>query len=139
MAPSLATGVSLGLLLVLAPTFAGDTAVTDPGVLGAMWFMRPRTLLVLLPPLLHLGVGAALGLVGQVVPWIRTTPVVLGAVAINAAATLLENAHGAGVMGVGWWLLGSMISAALMLLGVAAIRFGGRALRDHQRVAPSKP
>ena len=139
MAPSLATGVGLGLLLVSAPTFAGDTAVTDPGVLGAMWFMRPRTLLVLLPPLLHLGVGAAVGLLGWCVPAIRTTPVVFVAVAINAAATLLENAYGAGVMGVGWWLLGSIISALLMLLGVAAIRLGGRALRHHERVAPSKP
>lgn len=122
MAPSLILGAALGLVLVSAPSVAGDTAITDPVVLGAMWFVRPRSILILVPPLLHIGVGASVGVLGQLFPAVKTTVVVLVAVAINAAATLVENGEGAGVMGVGWWLIGSLISAVLMLLGATVVR-----------------
>jgi hypothetical protein len=128
MTLSLAVGAGLGAVLVWAPTIAGDTAVTDPAVLGAMWFGRPRTLLVLLPPLLHFGAGMGVGFLGRLVPDVSTTTTALAAVSVNGAATLLENAYGAGVMGVGWWLLGSLISAALMLLGAGLARRATRRL-----------
>jgi hypothetical protein len=135
---SLAVGAVLGLLLAFAPPIAGDTSITDPVWLGAMWFMRPQSLLVLVPPLLHLGIGAAVGVLGQIVPAVRTATVVLVAAAINAASTLLENAYGAGVMGVGWWLIGSAISAALMLLAAGAVQRVARSSGGRERTAPSR-
>ena len=122
MFTSLAIGAGLGLLLASAPSAFGDTAITDPVLLGVMWFARPRTLLVLAPPLLHLTVGAGVGLLGRIDARVRTTTLVLAAVAVNAAATLVENGNGAGLMGVGWWLIGSVVSAALMLIGAAIVR-----------------
>jgi hypothetical protein len=116
---SLAVGTAIGLGFAAAPAIAGDTAVTDPVALGVMWFVRPRTVLVIVPPLIHLAVGAGIGMLATTVRVIDTTLVVLAAVAVNGAATLVENAYGAGVVGVLWWLLGSVISAALMLLGAA--------------------
>src|SRR5688572_1456335 len=105
-----------------APSVAGDTAITDPVMLGAMWFMRPGTLLVIVPSLLHLGIGVGIGVLARLNAAVNTTAVILVAVGVNAAATLLENAYGAGVMGVGWWLIGSAVSAGLMLLGAAVVR-----------------
>jgi hypothetical protein len=91
-------------------------------MLGAIWFVRPRTLLVLVPPLLHFALGAGIGVLGRLNASIKTTTVVLVAVTVNAAGTLVENGYGAGVMGVGWWFIGSVVSAALMLLGAAVVR-----------------
>lgn len=119
MGLSLAIGAALGLVLAAAPSIAGDTAITDPVALGVMWFVRPRSVLVIVPPLIHLAVGAGIGALGRLVGAIDTTVVVLAAVAVNGAATLVENAYGAGVVGVLWWLLGTVISAALMVLGAA--------------------
>lgn len=118
---SLAIGVGLGVLLASAPSAYGDTAITDPVLLGVMWFGRPRTFLVLVPPLLHLLVGAGIGLLGRSSARIRTTTVALVAVVVNAAGTLVENGYGAGVMGVGWWLIGSVVSAVLMLIGASIV------------------
>lgn len=122
MVLSLAIGAGLGLLLITAPSSFGDTAITDPVLLGAMWFVRPPSLLVLVPPLLHLAVGAGIGILGRLNAGVMTTSVVLAAVAVNAAGTLVENGYGAGVMGVGWWFIGSVVSAVLMLLGAAVVR-----------------
>lgn len=131
MVLSLILGTALGLVLISAPSVAGDTAITDPVVLGAIWFVRPQSMLVLVPPLLHIGVGVSVGVLGQLFPAVKTTVVVLVAVAINAAATLVENGMGAGVMGVGWWLIGSLISAVLMLLGATVVRRITRRLKAN--------
>lgn len=122
MVLSLAIGVGLGLLLISAPSSFGDTAITDPVLLGLMWFVRPQTFLVLVPPLLHFALGAGIGMLARLNARVLTTTVVLAAVAVNAAGTLVDNGYGAGVMGVGWWSIGSVVSAALMLLGVAVVR-----------------
>jgi hypothetical protein len=122
MTLSLVIGAGLGLVLVLAPALVGDIAVTDPVLLGSVWFMRPQSLLIVVPPLLFLTIGAGIGVLGRFNSSVNTTAVVLVATAVNAAATLLENAYGAGVMGVGWWLIGSIVSAAFMLLGGAVVR-----------------
>lgn len=84
--------------------------------------MRPVSLRVIVPPLLYLAIGVGVGLLGRLSAPVNTTIVVLVAVAVNAAATLLENAYGAGVMGVGWWFFGSVVSAAFMLVGAAVVR-----------------
>jgi hypothetical protein len=122
MTLSLVIGGGLGLLLVVAPPLAGDIAVTDPVLLGSVWFVRPQSLLIIVPPLLFLTIGAGIGVLGRFKTSVNTTAVVLVATAVNAAATLLENAYDAGVMGVGWWLIGSIVSAAFMLLGGAVVR-----------------
>jgi hypothetical protein len=119
---SLAIGAGLGLLLLAAPSVAGDTAITDPVMLGAVWFMRPASLLVLVPALLHFALGAGIGVLGRLNARVMTTTVALVAVAVNAAGTLVENGYAAGVMGVAWWFIGSVVSAALMLLGAAVVR-----------------
>jgi len=119
---SLAIGAGLGLLLVVAPPLAGDTAVMDPVWLGSIWFLRPQSLLVIVPPLLYLAIGVGIGVLRRLNASVNTTAVVLVAVAVNAAATLLENAYRAGVMGVGWWLIGSVVSAAFMLVGVSIVK-----------------
>ncbi|MGH2491407.1 MAG: hypothetical protein ACRDF9_07850 [Candidatus Limnocylindria bacterium] len=121
MVLSVAIGAGLGLLLLAAPSSFGDTAITDPVLLGVMWFVRPQTLLVLVPLLLHFAIGAGIGMLARLKADVRTTTVVLAAVAVNAAGTLVENGYGAGVMGVGWWLIGSVVSAMLMLLGAAIV------------------
>ncbi len=141
MVLSLAIGAGLGLLLVVAPSLASDIAVTDPVWLGFIWFMKPESLLVIVPPLLYLAIGAGIGALGRINISINTTAVVLVAVAVNAAATLLESAYAAGVMGVGWWLIGSVVSAALMLVGAAVVTrvtrravtssSGSRSVRGH--------
>ena len=122
MTLSLIIGAALGLVLVVAPPLVGDIAVTDPVLLGSAWFMRPQSLLVIVPPLLFLTIGAGIGVFGRFNSSVNTTAVVLVATAVNAAATLLENAYDAGVMGVGWWLIGSFVSAAFMLVGAAVMR-----------------
>ena len=119
---SLGIGAGLGLLLAVAPPLAGDTAVTDPVWLGSIWFLRPVSLLVIVPPLLYLAIGVGIGVLGRLSSSVNTTIVVLVAVAVNAAATLLDNAYGAGVMGVGWWFIGSVVSAAFMLVGAAIVK-----------------
>lgn len=136
MVLSLAIGVGLGLLLISAPSSFGDTAITDPVLLGLMWFVRPQTFLVLVPPLLHFAVGAGIGVLGRLNAGVMTTSVVLAAVAVNAAGTLVKNGYDAGVMGVGWWFIGSVVSAVLMLLGAAVVRrvtssSGSRVARDR--------
>lgn len=96
-----------------------------------MWFVRPTTL-VFLAPALHVALGAAVGAPGRYAPSVRPVLVVSVAVAINAAATALPNAYGAGVMGVGWWAIGSVLSLVLMLVGLTPI---GRVLRRAEAVA----
>lgn len=114
---SLVLGAALGLILASAPPIAGDTAVTDPVWLGIMWFVRPQSIIVVVPPLIHLGLGAGVGVLGMLVRATSPTVVILIAVSVNGAMTLLENADRGGLTGVLWWLLGSAISAALMLIG----------------------
>jgi hypothetical protein len=135
---SLVIGTAIGLALVSAPSIAGDTAITDPVALGVVWFVRPRTILVVVPLLIHLVVGAGIGVLGRFVRVVDTTLVVLAAVALNGAATLVENAYGAGVVGILWWLLGTVISAALMLLG-AALAKRLSATRRGARAAAARP
>ncbi len=77
---------------------------------------------MIVPALLFLAIGVGIGVLARFNAAVRTTAVVLVAVAVNAAATLLDNAYGAGVMGVGWWLIGSVVSAAMMLFGAAIVR-----------------
>jgi hypothetical protein len=138
VALSLAIGAVIGVGLAAAPSVAGDTAITDPIALGVMWFVRPRTILVIVPPLIHLAIGAGIGLLSTYARAIDTTLVVVAAVAINGAATLLENAYGAGLTGVLWWLLGSGVSGALMLLGAATAKRVTNA-RRLPREATAKP
>lgn len=119
VATSLAIGAALGLALAAAPPIAGDTAITDPVWLGLMWFVRPQSMLVIVPPLIHLGLGAGIGVLRMLVRPMSSTGVILIAVSVNGAATLVENGYGAGVAGVLWWLIGTVLSAALMLVGAA--------------------
>ena len=113
---SLVVGALFGLALAAAPDM-GPVAISDPVLLGSIWFVRPSGASVVVPVLVHFCIGAGVGVLGRLVPSIRPQVVLLVTVAINGAATLLDNAYGAGVMGVGWWLLGSLMSAALMLVG----------------------
>lgn len=122
VAVSVALGVALGLILASAPAIAGDTAITDPVVLGVMWFVRPQSIMVIAPPLLHLVIGVAVGILGMNIRGIDPTVVILVAVSVNGAATVVESGSGAGVVGVLWWLLGTVLSAALMLIGAWAAR-----------------
>jgi hypothetical protein len=92
MTLSLVIGAGLGLLLAVAPPLVGDIAVTDPVLLGSVWFVRPQSLLTIVPPLLFLSIGAGLGVLGHLNSSVSTTAVVVVATAVNAAATLLENA-----------------------------------------------
>lgn len=119
---SVAAGVVLGTAMALAPNVAADTAITDPIHLGLMWFVRPHWPLTLVAPLLHLLAGVLLGIGTRLVPSMGPRVAALVAVAINGAATLVENLYGMGVMGAGGWLLGSGVSAALMLAGGALAR-----------------
>jgi hypothetical protein len=118
---SFATGAVLGVLLVAAPRIWGSTALTDPAALGVVFFVRPAMESILVP-LIHLAVGSAIGVFRRLVPGINVIVVVLPAVAINSGATLLGSAYGAGVMGVAWWLIGSVISVVLFLLGAELAR-----------------
>ncbi|MGH2378523.1 MAG: hypothetical protein ACRDGT_08600 [Candidatus Limnocylindria bacterium] len=122
MGVSVVVGLGLGALFLAAPDLAGESAVTDPVWLGVMWFVRPRSLMVLVPPLLHFAAGAGLHVLGRRLMPLRPRTAALIAAGLNSAATAVENAYGAGVMGVGWWLIGSVLSAALMFLGIAAAR-----------------
>ena len=122
VAVSVALGVALGLILAAAPAIAGETAITDPVVLGVMWFVRPQSIMVVAPPLIHLVIGGAIGILGVNVRGIDPTVVILIAVSVNGAATVVENGYGAGVVGLLWWLLGTVLSAALMLIGVRVAR-----------------
>lgn len=134
MGLSLAVGAALGLALAAAPSIAGDTAITDPVLLGLILFVRPQSILVLVPPLLHLSVGVGVGVLGLLVRTMSSTVVILAAVAVNGAATLVESGEGAGVVGVLWWLIGTVFSAAFMLFGAALVR----RLADGRRVATSQ-
>jgi hypothetical protein len=122
VAISVVLGAALGLILASAPAIAGDTAVTDPVVLGVMWFVRPQSITVLAPPLIHLGLGIGVGALGMLARAMHPTVVILTAVSVNGAATVVENGYGAGVVGVLWWLLGTALSAVLMLFGVRVAR-----------------
>lgn len=114
MSRSFTVGTLVGLLLAFAGTL-GPAWLAGPLPLGAMFFMKPNWPETLLAPLLHLGLGLAIGVIALMAPTIRIRTAVLAAVAINAAATLLDSG-GAGVMGVFWWAFGTVVSAAIMLL-----------------------
>lgn len=121
---SLLAGVAVGLALASVPPSFGDTSITDPVVLGVIWFVRPGagTWISLVAAAIFLGIGALASLGQRASREFEPMPALVGVVGANGAATLLENAYGAGVMGVGWWLIGSIVSAALMWAGVRLTR-----------------
>lgn len=127
-------GAVVGVLLASAPNVAGKTAITDPILLGAMWFVRPQSVFFLVPPVLHFAVGGGLRLLSQFARSLRPGNAALIAVGVNGAVTLVESGQGAGVMGVGWWVIGSGLSAILMLVGIAA---AGSALGRRDSVRPT--
>lgn len=124
---TIGAGAVVGALLVAGPNLAGETAITDPVVLGAMWFVRPESVLPIAVLGLHLAVGVGIGVVAWLFPVIAPRQAALSAVVVNGALTVVENGQGAGVMGVGWWLIGSVLSAAVLFVGIAAVRAVRRA------------
>lgn len=118
-----------GLAFVFAPNVAGDTAITDPVILPFVPFSARSGMVVLVPPLLHLLAGGGLRLLGAFIPSVRPRSAALIAVTINGVATAAGNAYGAGVMGVGLWLIGSLVSVVLMFVGIAVAGLAIRGIR----------